>query len=500
MIPKDLEAEALRLWHAEKWPIGTIASQLGIHHSTVRRVLSQDGQETVRQFLRPTLADPYLPFMRETLEKYPKLRASRLYQMVKERGYPGAPDHFRAVVARIRPRPPAEAYLRLRTLPGEQAQVDWGHFGWVTIGQARRRLYGFVMVLSWSRQIFLRFYLGHDHTANFLRGHADAFAFLGGVPRVILYDNLKSAVIERVREAIHFNDDLLAFAAHYRYAPRPVAVARGNEKGRVERAIRYIRDNFFAARTWRDLDDLNEQALAWCSGTAADRKCPEDRTMTVREAFAAERDHLLPLPEHSYPIDERVEVSAGKTPYVRFDLNDYSVPHTHVRRTLVVVASLDTVRILDGNQVVATHPRSFDQRRQIEEPGHIQALVEHKRQATAHRGLDRLHHAVPVAQDLFNLAAERGGNLGGLTSGLLGLLDRWGADALQTAVAEAVAAGAPHLAAVRQGLERHRRQKGEPLPVPIPLPDDPRVRGLVVRPHSLHGYDALSRRQEETHE
>jgi hypothetical protein len=144
-------------------------------------------------------------------------------------------------------------------------------------------------------------------------------------------------VLERRGEAIRFHPALLGFAGQYRYEPRPVAVARGNEKGRVERAKRYVRDSFFAARAFTDLDDLNAQAEAWCSGLAADRRCPEDPNRSVREVFAEEVPHLLPLPDNPAPLLERVAVTVGKTPYVRFDLNDYSVPHTHVRRVLTVL-------------------------------------------------------------------------------------------------------------------------------------------------------------------
>jgi transposase len=265
MISKEREAEILRLYHAEKWPIGTIATQIGVHHSVVRRVLGQAGILIPRIMSRPSIADPYMPFMLEVLAKYPRLSATRLYQMVHERGYRGAVDHFRHIVASVRPRPAAEAFLRLRTLPGEQGQVDWAHFGKVTIGRATRRLWAFVMVLSWSRAIFLRFYLSAA-MPSFLRGHVDAFRFFEGVPRVLLYDNLKSAVLERFGQAIRFHPTLIELSAHYRYEPRPVAVARGNEKGRVERAIRYVRDSFFAARSWHDLNDLNHQALAWTTG------------------------------------------------------------------------------------------------------------------------------------------------------------------------------------------------------------------------------------------
>jgi transposase len=187
-----------------------------------------------RLHVRASKIDVYLPFIRTVLEKYPNLTASRLHEMVNERGYEGGVDHFRDMVARHRPKPAAEAYLRLSTLPGEQAQVDWAYFGKVKIGNAERQLFGFVMVLSWSRQIFLKFYTGMV-TANFFQGHADAFSRWEGVPRELLYDNLKSAVLERAGDAIRFNPRLLELAAHYRYAPKPVAVARGNQKGRVER-------------------------------------------------------------------------------------------------------------------------------------------------------------------------------------------------------------------------------------------------------------------------
>ena len=284
MISRELEVEILRLHRAEHWKIGTIAAQLHTHHSTVRRVLMQAGLVQAPALPRASMVDPYKGFILETLTKYPTLRASRLYAMIRERGYRGSATHFRHRVALLRPRPPAEAYLRLRMLPGETGQIDWAHFGHIQVGRAKRPLMAFVMVLAYSRMIFLRFYLGAA-MGEFIRGHVEGFERLG-VARVLFYDNLKSAVLERVGQAIHFNPNLLELAAHYQFQPRPVAVARGNEKGRVERAIRYARDSFFAARTYTDIDDLNAQADAWCLGEAADRPCPEDRSRTVREVWA----------------------------------------------------------------------------------------------------------------------------------------------------------------------------------------------------------------------
>jgi len=158
VTPPEIEARILRLYHAEKWLIGTIAHQLHVHYSVVGRVLAQAGLPRPGPPPRKSRIDPYLAFIRQTLETFPALTASRLYVMVRERGYRGSPDHFRHLIACHRPRPKAEAYLRLRSLPGEQGQVDWGHFGHLEIGRARRPLMAFVMVLSHSRQIFLRFF------------------------------------------------------------------------------------------------------------------------------------------------------------------------------------------------------------------------------------------------------------------------------------------------------------------------------------------------------
>ena len=263
------------------------------------------------------------------------------------------------------------------------------------------------------------------------------------------------------------------------------------EKGRVERSIRYIRDNFFAARTFTDVDDLNAQAQVWCEGPACDRRWPEDDRLTVRQAGLVEQPSLMKLPEHDYPTAERVQVHAGKTPYVRFDLNDYSIPHTHVRRTLTVLAEPDRVRVLDGATVLATHRRSWDRRAQIEQEVHVQALVDHKRGARAHRATDRLTQAVPAVAELLQCAAARGHNLGSVTAGLSKLLDRYGAQPMQAAVVEALAGDVPHPNAVRLALERARHASQTPPPLDTPLSERALSRDVTVQAHGLAAYDAL---------
>lgn len=489
-ISQELKANILRYHHVEKWRVGTIASQLGVHHSTVKRVLSETGVTKDTILVQKSMIDPFIPFILEQLKRFPNLTASRLYGMVVERGYPGGEDHFRSLISFYRPKSPAEAYLRLRTLAGEQGQVDWGHFGHMSIGDAKRPLMAFVMVLSYSRKVFLHFYL-NARTENFLRGHELAFNYFSGVPRVALYDNLKSAVLDRKGDAIRFNPTLLSFAAHYRFEPRPCAAYRGNEKGKVERSIRYIRDNFFAGRQYKSLADLNQQALTWCDNQASNRPCPEDKSKTVHEVFLEEQPRLIPLPDNPYPCNEVETVSVGKTPYARFDLNDYSVPHTHVRKALTVNATLDFVSILDGVTVLAKHVRSYDKAKQIECDEHIKTLAERKRDARQHRGQDRLTMTIDCAREFLKMAAVREYPLTSTTNQLTSLLDDYGASLLEKAMAEALAKESPHPNSVRIILQKILDERVEAPLVTFALSKDKRVTGMVVKPHSLNQYSVL---------
>ncbi len=499
VVTPELRAQILRLYLAEHWRVGTIARQLRLHRDTVRRVLAISSVLRTPVSEPPRLIDLYLPFIKETLAKYPTLAASRLYIMVQERGYGGGSSHFRHLVAPLRPRRVAEAYLRLRTLPAEQAQVDWAHMGHVMVGRAKRPLMAFVMVLSYSRRIFLHFSL-NAQMDNFLRGHVLAFDAWGGVPRVILSDNLKSAVLERLGDAIRFNPDYLAFAAHYKFEPRPVAVARGNEKGRVERSIRYIRDNFFAARVFTDVADLNAQAKAWTDGPAFVRSWPEGEQLTVRQAFDSESPSLMTLPLDAYPVDARVEVTVAKTPYVRFDLNDYSIPHTHVRCTVTVLANAQRVRVFDGATLLADHVRSYDKGVQIEITAHVDELIERKRGARQHRATSQLTQAIPAMADFLARAAAKGHHLASMTRVLGQMLDHYGAQAMQEAVVEALRRDVPHHNAVRLALERARQERRDsPLVVPQ-LSERAQRMDVTVKPHRLDAYDELQASAHQTNE
>ena len=490
MIPPVQVAEIRRLFFAEHWRVGTIATQLGVHPDTVRRALATE-RFARPAIVRPSQVDPYRAFLQATLQQYPRLRATRLFEMAKQRGYPGSVVQLRRVVRTLRPVPAAEAYLRLTLLVGEQGQVDWGHFGTVQIGRATRRLAAFVLVLSWSRALHALFTLDQS-LESFLRGHVEAFQALGGVPRVLLYDNLKSAVLERQGDAIRFHPRLLELCGHYHFVPRPCAVAAAHEKGRVERAIRYLRDAFFAARPFRDVADLNVQFAQWRDTVAHARRVPGDPTRTVAEALAEEQGRLLPLPAHPFPTALVRGVTSGKTPYIRFDRNWYSIPHTLVQVPLTLVADADSVRLCHGTEEVGTHLRSYDADFTVEARDHVEGLVAAKRQAAGLTRRDRLRHAIPALATLFERLAVRGEPLGPHVTRLHQLLADYGAAELAAAVEVALARDACGAGSVAHVLEQRRRIRRQLPPVPVVLPADPRVRDLDVPSHALETYDALS--------
>lgn len=489
MIDEQTRATIRHLFYAEHWKIGTIARELGLHPETVSRAVETERFKNTKP-VRPRATGPYIDFIRETLEKHPRLRATRIFQMIRDRGYPGGVIQLRRVIAGLRPSM-KEPFLNLRFFPGEQGQVDWAHFGDVPVGRARRHLSCFVTTLSYSRALYFEFFFDQI-MESFLRGHVHAFEDWKGLPRILLYDNLRSAVLERRGDAIHFHPRLLELCAHYHFAPRPCQVGRGNQKGRVERAIRYIRESFFAARSFTTLEDLNRQALLWRDQVAHSRRWPGDDSKTVEQAFEEERPRLLPLPQHCFDTDLLVPVRSEKTIYVRFDLNNYSIPPDALGRPLMIAASESTIRILDGSNEITRHRRSYDRHQLILDPAHQEALLQEKRKAFGSTPGGRLAQAVPESEELLDAAFARGESAASQTSQLLGLLDLYGAAELRAAIREALERKTPRASSVAFILnKRYRSQRRRPLPN-VDLSHRPELENLSVTPQDLETYDDLA--------
>jgi len=291
-----------------------------------------------------------------------------------------------------------------------------------------------------------------------------------------VYDNLRSAVLDRRGAAVQFHPRLLELAGHYHFAPRPCTPGRGNEKGKIERQIQYLRHAYFAARPFRDLDDINAQFRRWRDEVAHRRPHPDQPDRSVADVWDEEKPRLLPLPAHPFETDLVRAVRSGKTPYVRFDRNLYSIPHTHVRKPLTLLASATRVRILDQQTELANHHRTYNTGLTVEDPAHLEGLLAATRQANVHTTRDRLRAAVPATATLFERLAERGEALRPNATRLLALLDDYGPEELAKAVHIALERDALGAGSITHILETRRRQRGLKPPLRLTLPDRPGLR------------------------
>lgn len=491
-VSPEVEAEIRRLHYAEHWPVGTISTQLRVHEDVVHRVLGVAERESPAR-PRAKLVDPYTDFIAQTLQRYPTLRATRLYDMLRPRGYTGSVRTLREHVATVRPRRATEAFLRVDPLMGEQAQVDWAHVGKVPVPGGVRALWLFVMVLAWSRAMWAEFVFDLS-VHSLLRSLSRAAAFFGGCTRQWLFDNPKTVVLERHGEAIRFHPKLLELSGHYCVSLRLCAVRKANQKGRVERAIRYLRERFLAGRIIRGIEQGNHELLAFIEEVAHPRPHPTIPGRTVGDCLAEERQRLLPLPEKAAVTDFVEPVPLDRTAFAHFDANLYSAPHPYAEKTLTLVADDLTVRLLDGQQVVARHARSWGRRQRIEDLAHRKALLEHKRGAREAKGQDRLRAAVPDVDRLFARWVDAGRNVGSLTSQMIRLLDRYGDATVAGAVVEVLARGTHDPGAVAVLCEQARQRNQQPIPIDVVLGSHVPDRDVI--PHALETYDAKPKRRD----
>jgi len=483
-VDRATEAEIRRLYFGEHWKKGTIVTQLAVHLDVVERVVGPLGPEPKEGETRASVLDPYESFVLETLERYPTLVATRIYDMIGERGYTGSLRTLRRFVLPNRPTPTREVYLRLETLAGEQSQIDWAHVGYIRVPGGVRPLYCFVLLLRYSRAMWAELVL-EQTTASLVRSLVRAAWYFRGVTREWLFDNPKSIVAAREENAIRFQDDLVEIASQLHVALRACRIRKPTDKGGVERGIRYLKTRFFPARPIVSLESGNAALLQFLETVAMRRQHPTQKDRTVAEVFAEERARLLPLPDAAIPTEVVTSVPADKTAFISFDSNRYSVQHDAANRVLRLVATDAEVRLLDHDRVVGTHARSWGKNRVIEAPEHRAALLATKRGARDGKGRDRLRAEVPDIEQLMRLWLEDGRNVGSLVARTTKLLDLYGATVLKTAVEELLAKKSHDYGALAILCEKQRTRTRRVLPVQLA----PHVVDRDVIPHDLGGYD-----------
>jgi transposase len=391
----EIWAEIRRLFHVEKLSGREIAERLNVHRETVYRALKHDHAPPPPARERPSLLDAFEKDIQEILEATPRMTAVRLLEELQRRGFQGKYTIVKKRLRKVRQSRQREAYVRRSFHPGEAAEVDWANCGTIEVGGKLRRLSAFVMTLCYSRMVYLEFTFS-EALEGFLRCHQNAFAFFGGCPRKLFYDNLKSVVLARVGRGIRWNPRFMDFAGHDLFGPIACNPASGWEKGRVERTIQYIRSDFLLGRTFRSLDEINAAAVAW-RDEKANRRIHKTTGRRPVDLFPDDKARLLALPEGAY--DTRILRSVKVTPDCRvtFENNTYSVPPKHVDQE-VVLASPPEVVVYAGPTVVARHRRSFETHQDMIDPQHVEEVLARKRRASG-TTLQRLFVALaPEAQ------------------------------------------------------------------------------------------------------
>jgi len=306
---------------------------------------------------------------------WPELSGVRLLREVRERGYAGGVTQLNDFLRAVRPPVVAPFEVRFETPAGRQAQVDFAHFMVEFTEQpgVQHRVWLFAMVLGHSRYLWGQYVL-HQDLGTVLRCHMLAFEHFGGTPHEILYDRMKTAVLGEATDdtGIVYNDKLIGLGAHYGFKPRACKAYRAKTKGKIERPFRYVRANFFLARSFANLEDLNRQLRAWLD-TVANARLHGSTGRVVAEHFAAERGSLKSLPAGRFDAVLRTERRVSHEGMVSVGGNLYSVPDGTVKRVLEVETTADCVRIHDGHRLVAVHALLHGRRQRSLLPGHRQS-------------------------------------------------------------------------------------------------------------------------------
>jgi transposase len=358
--------------HRQGLTVSAIARELGVDRKTVRRYIGRGLEPPVYGPRKPRqrLIDPFVLYLRERVTAYPGLTGRRLWRELRERGYPGGYTAVTAVLQDLRPSPLPGYEVRFETPPGDQAQVDFAQFQVIFTDEptVTRIVWLFSFVLGFSRLIWARFVLHQDMQAV-LRCHMAAFAAIGGAPREILYDRMKTAVIGETVGSIVYNRALIDFARHYGFQPKACRPYRAKTKGKVERPFRYIREDFFLARSFRNLDDLNAQLRHWID-TVANPRVHATTQRVVNEAFAEEKPHLNTLPLAPFRSVLKLERRVSHEGMVSVAGNLYSVPDATRKRIVEVHTLANEVQIFEDGALIATHPVLEGRKQRRVAPGH----------------------------------------------------------------------------------------------------------------------------------
>lgn len=441
--------------------IAQIAGELGLHWQTVSKWEKRpryERRQPAAPLVRPSKLAAFKGAIVRSLERHP-YSAAQLLTRLKEQGYTGSYSILKRFVRTVRPKP-AEAFLTLTFLPGQCAQVDWGSFGSIRVGNTRRALSFFVMVLCYSRRLYVEFTLGQSQEW-WLGCHQRAFEFFHGVPQEIWCDNTKTAVLAHPRGGPpSLNPHYADFARHHGFTIKACGPYQPQQKGRVENAVAYVKKNFLAGLELTDFAPLNPAARVWLD-TVADVRTHGETRQTPLALFAEEK--LRPLSAHPYDAAVvRPAVRASNRWRVVVDTNRYSVPPAYASSQLTLKLYSERLRLFAGELLVAEHVRSFERHRDFELPDHAATLLQDRQQARDQHVLLAFLRLSPPAQAYYEQLGERRLNVRHHVQKIVALAEIFGAEPTGRALTDAHELGAYGCEYIANLLEQRRRLRPEP--------------------------------------
>lgn len=359
-----------------QFSIRQIAKTLNLDRGTVARYIKHPDIIHKPRRGRPSKLDSYREFIKEMVAQYPKVNAPVILRQIQDKGFDGEITIVRKYLKVLKyDIGRKQAFIRFESQPGQQIQIDWGHFGSLVYKGSSRKLYALAVLESHSRML----YVGFTHSQKQEALHqclVEAFRYFGGTPREIVVDNMLTAVTERVGSMVRFNESFLDFLRHFSITPVACNIRAPHEKGKVENSIKYLRYNFWPLRTFSDLEDVNHQVLAWLNTTANQR---QHQTTGQKPAQRIVKDALRPLPNPLPDFRETETLLVYKDFGIRFDTNVYTVPPRLVGKSVTLKADSRTLSIYYKEKQVAIHVRTWKKKQRIELASHSEQVKKLKK-------------------------------------------------------------------------------------------------------------------------
>lgn len=410
-----------------------IANRLHIDRKSVRKYLQSPEYRPAKQKRKPSKLDPYRDYIKELVSSWPDAKAPVILQRITERGFDGEITILKNYLRELRSSK-AAAFVRFESDPGGQFQCDWGHFGSLVYGDTKRMLYALVVLEAYSRMLYVHFSHSQNQASLHL-GLLEAFHYFGGTSKEMLVDNMVTAVTERVGPLIRFNETFLDFLLNFGITPVACNVRRPNEKGKVESGVKYVRQNFIPLRSFKDLEDVQSQALQWLDGVANIRI---HQTTGERPADRLKPQHLKKLPE-ILPDCRRTETLKVHSDFcVRFDGNTYTVPPWAIGKRVTLKADNRTVSIYHKDRLIAAHARSWHRHMRVELETHKEQVRKLRKRVREDRSVTLFLSMGQVAADYLEALSDAGLPLRKTVSRLLALQDRYDTQALVYALNKAL--------------------------------------------------------------